>query len=140
MDEPEGTLSIALCSGTDDKLTAAALLAVGAVATGRKVDVLLQYWALEAFRAGHLTKDHGYAPEASAEGVEGIGRLLAAGRAEHWSRTLAQAKELGEVRIHACSLSMDAFGLTRDDLDPLVDDVEGVTAFMLEATGAPVFI
>ena len=28
--------------------------------------------------------------------------------------------------IHACALSMDLFGITKDDLDPLVDDVEGV--------------
>ena len=136
----ESTLSLVMFSGTDDKLSAAALLAVGAAAIGRKVDILLQYWALEAFRAEHMTKDHGLAPEASAEGADGIRRMLAAGAAQHWSEVLAQAKELGEVRIHACSLSMDAFGLTKDDLDPLVDDVEGVTAFMLEATGAPVFI
>jgi peroxiredoxin family protein len=53
---------------------------------------------------------------------------------------LAQAKELGEVRVHACSLSMDMLDLTQDDLDPLVDDVEGVTAFMLAADGQLVFI
>ncbi len=40
--ENEGTLSIALLSGTDDKLSAAALLTAGAAALGRKVDILLQ--------------------------------------------------------------------------------------------------
>jgi peroxiredoxin family protein len=49
--DDEGTLSIALFSGTDDKLSAAAPLAAGAAALGRKVDILLQYWALDAFRA-----------------------------------------------------------------------------------------
>jgi peroxiredoxin family protein len=44
------------------------------------------------------------------------------------------------VRIHACSLSMDLLGLAADDLDPLVDDVEGITAFMLAADGQLVFI
>jgi peroxiredoxin family protein len=62
MGDGEGTLSIALLSGTDDKLNAAALLTAGAAALGRKVDILLQYWALEAFRAGNPTKDHGLAP------------------------------------------------------------------------------
>ena len=40
MDDEAG-LSIALFSGTDDKLSAAALLTAGAAALGRKVDILL---------------------------------------------------------------------------------------------------
>lgn len=140
MGDGEQTLSIALLSGTDDKLNAAALLTAGAAALGRKVDILLQYWALDAFRAGNLTKDHGLAPEAGPDGATAVRRLQAEGGGQHWSQVLAQAKQLGEVQVHACSLSMDLFGLTTDDLDPLVDDVEGVTAFMLAADGQVVFI
>jgi peroxiredoxin family protein len=140
MDDGEGTLSIALLSGTDDKLSAAALLTAGAAALGRKVDILLQYWALDAFRAGNLTKDHGLAPEAGPDGAAAVRRLLASGGGQHWSTVLDQAKQLGEVRVHACSLSMDLLGLDRSDLDALVDDVEGVTAFMLAADGQLVFI
>ncbi len=140
MGDAEQGLSIALFSGTDDKLNAAALLAVGAAALGRTVDVLLQYWALDAFRAGNLTKDHGLAPEAGPHGAAAVHRLAAEGGGQHWSAVLAQAKQLGGVRVHACSLSMDMLGLAKDDLDPLVDDVEGVTAFMLAADGQLVFI
>lgn len=138
MDE-EGTLSIALFSGTDDKLSAAALLTAGAAALGRRVDILLQHWALDAFRAGELTKEHGLAPEAGFQGAQAMRRLQQEG-GQHWSEVLAQAKQLGDVRLHACSLSMDMLGLTTDDLDPMVDDVEGVTAFMLAADGQLVFI
>lgn len=140
MEERSDTLSIALFSGTDDKLSAAAILTVGAAALGRKVDILLQYWALDAFRAGGLRKQHGLAPEAGWEGAQAMRRLEEEGGGQHWSAVLEQAKQLGEVRIHACSLSMDMLGLGEGDLDPLVDDVEGVTAFMLEATGQVVFI
>jgi peroxiredoxin family protein len=35
---------------------------------------------------------------------------------------------------------MEMFGISKDDLDPLVDDVEGVATFMLEATGPVTFI
>ena len=45
-------LSLVLFSGTDDKLTAASVLAVGAAAMGRPVNIFLQYYALDAFRAG----------------------------------------------------------------------------------------
>jgi hypothetical protein len=34
----------------------------------RKVEILLQFWALDAFRADRITKDHGLAPEAGTEG------------------------------------------------------------------------
>ena len=102
MDEP---LNLVLFSGTDDKLQAAAVLTAGAAALGKPVNLFLQYWALDAFRA--------------------------AGQAS-WAETLRLAKELGGVDIQACSLSMDLLHLEATDLDPLVG-VEGVTAFHLNA-------
>ncbi len=134
----EDTLSLVLFSGTDDKLNAGAILAAGAAAMDRKVNIFLQYWALDAFQADRIRKDHGVSAEAGAEGAE-IMRRHGEGQ-QHWSDVLAQAKEIGDVGIHACALSMEMFGITKDDLDPLVDDVEGVATFMLEATGPVTFI
>ena len=57
----DDTLSLVVFSGTDDKLTAAAVLAVGGAVMGRKVNVFLQYWGLDAFRADRIRKDHGAA-------------------------------------------------------------------------------
>ena len=78
--EPEG-FSVVLFSGTDDKLTAASILIAGAAALGKRVDVLLQYWALEAFQADRITKDHGLAPEAGSEGSAALWRAERAARA-----------------------------------------------------------
>jgi peroxiredoxin family protein len=133
-------LNLVLFSGTDDKLQAAAVLTAGAAALGRPVNVFLQYWALEAFRADRIGADHGLAPEAGAEGRAAVDGLRAAGQAS-WAETLRQAKELGGVDVQACSLSMDLFHLDPSDLDPLVDGVEGVTSFYLNAgEGQVVFI
>jgi peroxiredoxin family protein len=129
-------LSLVLFSGTDDKLSAAAVLTVGAAAMGRPVDLFLQYWALDAFRADRILKDHGVAPEAPPEAPE----LMRSHGGDHWSELFRQAKDLGEVRIHACSLSMEMFGITKDDLDPLVDDVWGVASFFLGADGPVTFV
>jgi len=137
MDQP---LNLVLFSGTDDKLQAAAVLTAGAAALGKPVNVFLQYWALDAFRNDRISHDHGLAPEAGAEGRAAVVQLRAAGQAS-WAETLRQAKELGGVDIQACSLSMDLLHLEQDDLDPLVDGVEGVTAFYLNAgDGQVVFI
>jgi peroxiredoxin family protein len=130
------TLSLVLFSGTDDKLNAAAVLTAGAAAMGRKVNVFLQYWALDAFRADRITKDHGVAPEAGSEGQEAYQRH----GGQHWSEIFRQAKEIGEVVIHACSLSMDMFGLAAADLDPLVDGQEGVASFFMDVDGPVTFI
>jgi peroxiredoxin family protein len=137
MDEP---INLVLFSGTDDKLQAAAVLTAGAAALGKPVNVFLQYWALDAFRQERIDRDHGLAPEAGAEGKGHVEALRIAGQAS-WAETLRQAKELGGVDIQACSLSMDLLGIEQTDLDPLVDGVEGVTAFYLNAgEGQLVFI
>ncbi|HEX2626315.1 MAG TPA: DsrE/DsrF/DrsH-like family protein [Candidatus Limnocylindrales bacterium] len=137
MDEP---LNLVLFSGTDDKLQAAAVLTAGAAALGKPVNVFLQYWALEAFRRDRIERDHGLAPEAGVDGRRHVDDLRRAGQVS-WADTLRQAKDLGEVDIQACSLSMDLLAIEEQDLDPLVDGVEGVTAFYLNAgQGQLVFI
>ena len=137
MDEP---INLVLFSGTDDRLQAAAVLAAGAAALGKPVNIFLQYWALDAFRGDRIAHDHGLAPEAGAEGRDAVVALRAAGQAS-WADTLRQAKDLGGIDIQACSLSMDLLHIEQDDLDPLVEGVEGVTAFYLNAgEGQLVFI
>jgi peroxiredoxin family protein len=129
MDE---TISIVLFSGTDDKLQEAAVLTAGAAALGRPVKILLQYWALEAFRADRIAADHGLAAEAGVAGKAAFAAAAKAGQSS-WADTLRVAKEVGEVDIQACSQSMDVLKLKQSDLDPLVDGVEGVAAFYINA-------
>jgi peroxiredoxin family protein len=135
MDE-DGTFSLVLFSGTDDKLQSAAVLAVGAAAMGRRVSLFLQYWALDAFRSDRIMKDHGVSPEAGEAGLVAMQRQ---GKT-HWTELLRQAKELGPVEIHACADSMEMFELTTADLDPIVDGVWGVASFFLGADGPITFI
>ena len=134
MDQP---ISLVLFSGTDDKLQSAAVMTAGAAAVGRPVHIFLQYWALDAFRRDRITRDHGLSPEAGPAGHAAVEALAAAGQ-EPWHATMRLAKELGEVEIQACSLSMDLLEISPDDLDPLVDGIEGVTSFWMAAAEGPV--
>ena len=137
MDEQEKPLSLVLFSGTDDKLSAAAVLTVGAAVMGRPVNIFLQYYALRAFQVGTVQADHALAWEAT----DVVAPVIRAHPGQHWSELLKQAKEVGEVNIQACALSMDMFHLGPADLDPLVDGVEGVAAFIASASdGQVVFI
>lgn len=131
-------LSLVLFSGTDDKLSAAAILVAGAAMMGRPVRVFVQYWAADAFLRGRIARDHGL-----AGGTTAAQRALfeaAAARGQHWSDTLRQAKELGDVRIDVCALALDLLGAAEDDFDPLVDGVQGVAAFMGDAGESITFI
>lgn len=129
------SLSIVLFSGTEDKLHAAATLAVGAVAMDRPVHILLMYWALDAFRADRIAKDHGLAYDAARprfnEPVERIGQIP-------WLETFRQAKEIGEMTILACSGSLEVLGIDVTTLDPLVDSSGGIATFLVAAEGGQI--
>ncbi len=131
------TLSLVLCSGTDDKLESAAIMAAGAAALGSRVNVLLQFWGLDAFRASRIDADHGLLPEAGAAGAEAVREHTPQGRLP-WAETLRQAKELGEVDIQACTNSLDLLGLDTAQLDPLVDGACGIATFLINAGDGPI--
>ncbi len=123
-------LSMVLFSGTADKLHAAATLAAGAAAMGRPVNVLLQYWALDAFRSERIGVDHGLSYDAQADGAS---RPVDGTAAIPWLATFQMAKELGEVSILACSGSLDVLGIDVTTLDPLVDAAGGIAQFLMQA-------
>lgn len=129
------TLSIVLFSGTADKLHAAATLAAGAAAMDRPVNILLQYWALDAFRADRIANDHGLAYDASRprfnEPVERVGEIP-------WLETFRMAKELGDVTVLACAGSLEVLGIDVTELDPLVDASGGIATFLLAAEGGQI--
>jgi len=136
----DDAINLVLFSGTDDKLTAAAVLTAGAAALGRPVHIFLQYWALDAFRADRIDSSLPLSPEAGPQGEAAVARMHAAGQ-QSWAQTFRDAKEIGDVDIQACSLSMDLLGLSSDRLDGLVDGVEGVASFYVNAgDGQLVFI
>jgi len=130
-----GSLSLVLFSGTDDKLMAAATLAAGAAAKDQQVNVILMFWALDAFRADRIATAHGLAYDAArprpTEPVEMVGALP-------WLETFRQAKEIGEMSIHACSGSLDTLGLDPTELDPIVDSAGGIASFLMAAEGSQI--
>ena len=105
---------------------------------GRPVNVLVQFWALDAFRTDRIALDHGLAFDAVRPGSTLV--AVPAGSLP-WAETFRQAKELGDVQIRACSASMALLGIDPSELDPLVDDVCGIASFFLDAgDGSLVFI
>ena len=122
-------MSIIVFSGTVDKLMAASILATGGAAMGMEVEVFLTTWGLEAFRKDgyktnmRVSKDfEDYAPV--------MMRQMEAKKVPSWMDNFKGAKDIGDVKIYACSMTMELFDMKLEDLEPIVDDVTGVATFV----------
>jgi peroxiredoxin family protein len=125
-------MSIVLFSGTVDKLLAASILATGAAAMDMEVDLFLTTWGIEAFRKGAYKTNTRVSRDFEEYGSV-MRELMAAKKAPSWWENLQGAREIGDVHIAACSMTMELFGLTLNDLEPVVDEVTGVATFMERA-------
>ncbi len=119
-------LYILLCSGEHEKLQMAAMIAsVGAVSE-RPVEVFVSMGALAAFAAG----------VAPAERYRGgaFSVLMREKRAPDALTLLRQGRELGELKMWACSMALDLHGWEMERLvEGLFDGPLGLTKFLSDA-------
>ncbi len=141
MAEPETSptqqMAIVLTESAADKLLPFATLVSGAVALGFRVDVFASYWGLVAFRKQPAASLSEVSPGHGDDGAR-LESALKAPKAPNWKAILGLAKELGDLHIYACSQSMEILGLSKDDLDPLVEAVTGVATFIDRTRSADV--
>lgn len=128
----EDRMSIIVFSGTVDKLMAASILATGGAAMGMEVEIFLTTWGLEAFRKDNyktnmkVSKDfEEYAPIMMEQ--------MMVKKVPSWMDNLKGAMEVGDVKILACSMTMELFGMKLEDLEPIVTEVTGVATFVERA-------
>jgi len=53
-------------------------------------------------------------------------------KAPSWYDMVMDAKDIGDVKVYVCSLMAQIVGVSKDDMDPIVDDVVGATFFLKE--------
>lgn len=133
-------LSIVLFSGTVDKLMAATILATGAAAMGKEVNIFLTFWGLMGFRKDDWKSN----TKLSADFAE-YGPMVAEAMQQHqvpsWRQTLEEAMDIGTINVYACGMTMDLFGMKLEHLEPVVKDVIGVAGFVSMAEdGQTLFI
>lgn len=131
---PTDKLSIVLFSGTTDKLMAASVIASGAAAMQKQVTIFLTFWGLMAFRKGAKEQPPRISAD-FADFAEAAIQAMQAKKVPHWLDTLRDAMDLGDVKIVACGLTMDLFGIKLEDLEPAVSEVTGVGSFVEDSTG-----
>ncbi len=122
-------LSMIVFSGTVDKLYPVSILASGAVAMGMDVDIFLTFWGLNAFFKDTI-KTNTRMSKDFEDMTSMMMQVMKEKKVPSWHDTLRKAKELGNVRIHACSMTLDLLGLKKENLDDMVDDIMGVGEFI----------
>jgi peroxiredoxin family protein len=122
-------LSMVVFSGTVDKLTAVAVMASSAVSMGMDVEIFLTFYGLHSFRKDVLKTNNRFSKDFE-EMAGPMTQLMQKKHIPSWYDTLKQAKELGKVKIHACSLMYGIMDLKEGDLDPIVDDQIGAASFL----------
>ena len=124
-----GKISIVVVSGTLERLHMAAMMAsVGAV-SGNAVTVFLSMNALQYFRLG--------AKPPLPEGA--FGELLTDKKAPGFLRLFQSAVDLGDAKVHPCSMAMDVLAIERSALEPWLGEPLGLTRFLADAEGAQVW-
>lgn len=119
-------LYILLCSGEHEKVQMAAMIAsVGAVSE-RPVEVFVSMNAILAF-AKDVPSDTRYQGGA-------FSRLIKDKHAPDAITLLRQGKELGDLKLWACSMALDVKGWELNELvDDLFDGALGLTKFLSDA-------
>lgn len=124
----EERLSMVVFSGTVDKLMPVGIMASGGVAMGQEVNIFLTFWGLMAF------KKEAWKSLPMSKEYEHMGPMMQQIMQERhvpsFLDTLRTAKELGDVKVYACGMTMDLFGLKLEDLEDVVDGVAGVGEFV----------
>jgi len=121
---------VMVLSGTRERLQMAGMTAAVAAVSGSEVTVFLSMNALE-----HFVRGHERAPRAEGD----FGRLLAEKQAPDFKSLFEQAVELGNARIHPCSMAMDVLGLEREALEAYVGEPLGLTRFLDDAASGQVW-
>lgn len=121
-------LSMVVFSGEMDRLLPVGILASGAMAMGQEVRIFLTFWGLMAFKKGAFFQtpvSPSFAPM-----VGDLGAMLREKKIPGLVEQLRSVKELGDLEVVACAMTMDLFGLKIEDLEDIVDRVAGVGEFI----------
>ncbi len=67
-----------------------------------------------------------------------VAKLMHEKQVPSWFDVLQMAADVGDVKVHACAMTMDLLEIEKDDLVDMVDDVIGVATFVSMSEGANV--
>jgi len=150
--EKNNSVTIIAFSGDLDKLLAAFIIATGAAASGKQVNMFFTFWGLKLLqgtnkkpnRLNFLQKMFAFMVKPGTEkrsisklNMAGMGsmmlkKLMKKTKVPSLAELVSTAKSLG-VKFTACTTSMGVMGITKETLIPEVDNIAGVASFLADA-------
>lgn len=130
-------MTIALYTGSFDKLTATGVIINGAVADDLDVEIYVLLMGAHAFKKENIGKmDHmAEIVDKKEEFIASLKQL----KIPTWMEFFKTAKEMGHVKIHICGLAGKVWnGLILDDFNELADDICGIAEYIASAQTADV--
>ncbi|MBC8224918.1 DsrE/DsrF/DrsH-like family protein [Candidatus Bathyarchaeota archaeon] len=129
-------MAIIVHSGTLDKLYPVFMLASAGGAMDVDAHLFFTFWGLDALKKGGLDS-------AKLPGVMRVGTGMMKGRIKDANvptlpALLDMCNELGNIKIYACSTTMELMKVKEEELIPEVDDIVGAAAFLDIAMDADV--
>ena len=120
-------LVLVVSRGTSDALYPALIMATTAASQNMPVDMYFTFGAMKI-----VTKDQAETIKPSVDlniSQEQLTELLSKGGMPGLTEMLEMAKDLG-VHIHACSATMGLYGITKENLSDVCDDVMGASGML----------
>ena len=138
MTDDKKSMSIIVHSGTLDKAYPPLMLAVAAAASDMHVDLFFTFWGLSLIKKKGLKR-------AKLPGFMRFGTFLMKRRIKSvgiakLEELLEAAKESGNMKIYACTATMDLMNVKQEDLIPEVDGFIGAAGFMDIAVDADIHL
>ncbi len=136
MSEKRQKMAFVVHSGSLDKLYPVFMLASTGGAMDAEVHLFFTFWGLDAVKKGGLDK-------AKLPGIMSIGTGMMKGKIKSVGvpslpALLAMCRETENVKIYACSTSMELMDVKKEDLIPEVDEIVGAATFLDIAMDADV--
>lgn len=150
--DKKDSVTIVAFSGDLDKLLAAFIIATGAAASGKQVNMFFTFWGLKLLQQtkrkpkglNFLQKMFALMVKPGTEkrsisklNMAGMGsmmlkKLMKKSKVPSLAELVSTAKSLG-VKFTACTTSMGVMGITKETLIPEVDNIAGVASFLADA-------
>ncbi len=104
------------------------MLASTAAAMDTKVHLFFTFWGLGAIKKGGF--DKAKLPGMMSLGTGMIKGRMAKAKVPSLDQMLQMCKETGNVKLYACSTTMEIMQVKKEELIPEVDDIVGAATFM----------
>ncbi len=113
------------------------VLASAAAAIGMEVEIFATFWGLLAMKKDMAEKNMKISKEYEEMG-EMMFKIMREKNVPSWIEMVRTAKELGNVKVYACAMTFDMFGMKKEDLVDIVDEIVGAGEYLDKAKEADI--